>query len=203
MTAGLPDARLVAAWLSKLRGGVANAPEQSQLAASFAATSLGCADVPERAWCEATLTLGLREWQFWPAAAQVRKLLLGWCKDNPEPRPRIAAPSERDAWLEKIERQRAEAAADWSDPSKVRASMVKVMALWCPGCGAEYAPEQVGVLVCTQCGAELRQHDRARQRMLGGFLAGLVRRHAPQNLHLLRPEWIGDPDDAGGRRRAA
>lgn len=112
--------------------------------------------------------------QYFPAWAILRARLSEWHDRHPSV-PRIAAPvpdtlqqhidelSDNGAYFRRIEDERAEARADWSDPMKVRASARKI--------GEHHSPGEL------------------MYRMLTGLLVSLVRRHAPQNLDQLPPGW--------------
>lgn len=65
-----------------------------------------------------------------------------------------------ETWARKVAEERAEAKRDWSDPWKVKASMRLVLS------------------------------SPVRQLELGRLLAAVVNRHAPENVGLLRPEWL-------------
>lgn len=63
-------------WLAPLAGSVAQAPSEGDFQTRAGAILAACQDVPGWAFCEATSLAAVRKFQWFPAAAEVRTLLL-------------------------------------------------------------------------------------------------------------------------------
>lgn len=107
--------------------------------------------------------------EFFPAYATVRTALIGYLAQRrylalPSQVPnslqdRIDELRDNGAYFRRIADERAQARADWSDPAKVRASVRKI------------------------------GDDHPMRDMLRSLLAGLVKKHAPENLDQIPPGW--------------
>lgn len=71
-----PDGRIVAEWCARLVPSVRNPPGQQDLRLKVQAIAMACADLPAAVWTAATLTEAMGAFAFWPAAADVRTLLM-------------------------------------------------------------------------------------------------------------------------------
>ena len=113
------------------------------------------------AFTKASLHLVAEQQEFFPAYATLRPLLAGYLTSQ-----RTIPPPASDAMHALLEARQAqeqrdaEVRTDWADPFKVRESAAKI------------------------------GDDHPMRERLGRMLAALVKRHAPQNLGLLRPEWL-------------
>lgn len=67
--------QLIRAWVVRLAAGVANAPDRQEKEPAIAAIALACADLPVACFTEETLAAALRQFRWWPAAAEVHELL--------------------------------------------------------------------------------------------------------------------------------
>lgn len=144
---------------------------------------------PPRVFTESSLEHVAASMKRWPTYESIGSALIAWIREHPEPRVALAPPE--DPQLRAVREQRAAAKADWSDPAKVRASVNGVLARVCNRCGATYRPEEApDGSPCRECrGGVVKRHPM--EDRMGGMLAGLVQMHAPQNLHLCLPSWIG------------
>lgn len=108
--------------------------------------------------------------EFFPKWAILRAHLTEWHDQHPSvPRLPASVPSslqdhidelrDNGAYFRRIADERAQARADWSDPAKVRASVRKI------------------------------GDDHPMRDMLRSLLAGLVKKHAPENLDQIPPGW--------------
>jgi len=101
--------------------------------------------------------------KYFPSFHEVCMHLTAWAEDRTPPkRLAITDQTAEVDWKAQHARERAEAKADWSDPAKVRRSRDNVLS------------------------------SPVRQLEFGRMLAALVKRHAPQNLPVLPPEWRED-----------
>lgn len=67
---------VVGVWCARLVPAVRNPPGEHDLGLKIQAIATACHDLPALVWTAATLVEAMAEFQFWPAAADVRKLLL-------------------------------------------------------------------------------------------------------------------------------
>lgn len=128
------------------------------------------ADLPMGAFTEASLHEVAGGCEFFPAYSVVKTALEAWhatAKLLAIPSPTSVAMQERldeydnnDTHQRRLADRMAAAKADWQDPAKVRASVM--------GIGDDH-PQRIRV---------------------GRVLAAVVRRHAPENLGYLPPEFI-------------
>lgn len=144
---------------------------------------------PPRAFTESSLEHVAASMKRWPTYESIGSALISWIREHPEPRATLAPPE--DPQLRAVHEQRAAAKADWSNPAKVRASVNTVLARVCNRCGAACRPENAADgSPCQECrGGVVKRHPM--EDRMGGMLAGLVQMHAPQNLQLCLPSWIG------------
>lgn len=70
------EAGAINAWCRRLNPAVRNPQAANDLPLRIAAIASACADLPAAVWTSATCDQAMGEFQFWPAAADVRKLLL-------------------------------------------------------------------------------------------------------------------------------
>jgi hypothetical protein len=105
--------------LGSLTAGSLPAAEADRKLGAYA--PLLAADYPATAFCPGSLAAVARQCRFFPAYAELCEHLDAWSRDNRP--PQIEAPPTTDPWAERVDRERAEAAADWADPAKVRASI--------------------------------------------------------------------------------
>lgn len=157
-------ANVIAPWLTRLALLTSAGKEQMTKERVFLYVQLLAGEIPLSAFTDASLAEIAGGCEFFPAYAPLKTALLTWNRDHTA-QNRIAPPST-DAMHALLETRRAaerrdsEVRADWGDPFKVRESA-----------------DRIG-------------DDHPLRDYLGRLLASLVKRHAPQNLHLLRPEWI-------------
>lgn len=154
------DAKTVRDWLKALGVLCAdNQPERQASAKLAAYAPLLAIEFPAKAFTPASLRAIAAKCKFFPAYAELVELLGEWQRENQPARPAITDQREPDAWMAKIEREKAQAQADWSDPIKVRQSLA--------GIGL----------------------DHPMRDYLGRMLGSLVAKHAPENLGLVPPAW--------------
>jgi hypothetical protein len=102
--------------------------------------------------------------KFFPSFHEVCTLLTEWAEAQPTPQALAIADASGADWKRRQDDERRDAAADWSDPAKVRRSRDLVLS------------------------------SPIRQLEFGRTLAALVSKHAPINRGLLPPEWIGEDE---------
>jgi hypothetical protein len=116
-----------------------------------------------RFFCQRSLAFVAKQCKFFPTFSEICEHLHEFGADLRTSQLLLAGPDRSEtAWKSRIESERSDAVRDWSDPYKVRSSMQLVLS------------------------------SDVEQFRLGHMLAGLVKRHAPQNLGLLPPDWIED-----------
>lgn len=157
-------------WLQSLGVLVATAmtlAEAKERLATFA--PLLNAEFDRRFFNERSLAFVAKRCKFFPTFSEICEHLHEFGADLRSDQLRLAGPSTDDlAWKSRIEAEREQARRDWSDPAKVRASRDLVL--------SSAVQNPLGV-------------------DLGCMLAGLVKRHAPQNLGLLPPGWLREPPE--------
>lgn len=82
-------------WLAPLAGSVAQAPSEGDFQTRAGAILAACQDVPGWAFCEATSLAAVRKFQWFPAAAEVRTLLLEELADERRERRALRAIATR------------------------------------------------------------------------------------------------------------
>lgn len=162
----------VAIWVSKLSllttGG--KTPPTKQTISLYAEILAG--DLPATAFTEASLHEVASGCEYFPAYSVVKTALETW---HEAARKRmIASPTSTEfrEWLDdrednqaskvRLEDRLAAAKADWQDPNTVRMSAHRI------------------------------GDDHPHRMRMGRMLASLVRRHAPENLGYLPPEFLDD-----------
>lgn len=81
------------------------------------------------AFCVASLAFVARTYsRHSPTFGEIANALSAWWEDNAPTAnvPLITGPKQDD-WRQRVEQERAEAAADWADPAKVRASAASLV----------------------------------------------------------------------------
>jgi hypothetical protein len=132
---------------------------------------------PATAFTDRSLDDIAAECAFFPAYKVLIAVLETWHKEHVKergPAPQYSSSlqeylderADNETYKFKIARRMADAKADWSDPEKVRATAAKI------------------------------DPTHPLRLTVGRFFAALVRKHAPQNLGLLLPEWL-DPNERG------
>ena len=165
-----PHLQAVNLWVSKLAlltvGG--KTPPTKQQIGLYAMTL--AAELPASAFTEASLHEVAQGCEFFPAYSVVKTALEGWHEAHEQ--KRLASPvtarfqeylDERQdtvAYKARLAERMADAKSDWQDPGKVRASAHRIGA------------------------------DHPHRLLVGRMLAALVRRHDPENLGHLPPEFL-------------
>lgn len=68
-------------WMLPIAASVRNPPGPAEAEARFSAVALACEDLPGAVFTKAAQRRGFQTWEFWPSAADVRKVLMECGKD--------------------------------------------------------------------------------------------------------------------------
>lgn len=162
--------QMAAIWVAKLSllttGG--KTPPTKQTISLYAETL--AADFPQTAFTEASLNEIASGCEFFPAYSVVKTGLQTWHEAFRQ--KALASPisvafreyldeqENNEAYKAKIANRLEAARSDWSDPSRVRASAMRI------------------------------GENHPHRNSMGKMLASLVQKHAPENLAYLPPEWL-------------
>jgi len=166
------DVKTTGKWLERLRRATAAGSEPVDLEQLADYAIWLAADFPQSVFTAESAKHIAEQSQFFPKWAILKAALTDWQAEH-SATPRIACePSESlqmrieelqdgSAYFRRAESEHEAAKSDWSDASKVRASVENVQANATP----------------------------AMRLLLGRMLANLVSRHAPENLGHVPPGW--------------
>lgn len=169
-------ANVIAPWLTSLAGLTTGGKEPMTKERLLLYTQILSREMPAAAFTMESLYAVADGCEFFPTYKTLKEALDKWRAANTPsvnlPRTPISQSLEEhlderadnDTYRAKMSKRMADAKADWSNPDIVRQTVTKI------------------------------DVTHPMRMVVGRFFAGLVRKHAPQNLGLLLPEWL-DPNE--------